>query len=228
MLAKETSFEELVGVPVHYDRLSSEAFGTEGIPYEFFCTNKLKDRLNECFGELFDRWPYGIPSLVLSAGTIGDNENQHGKGLAFDLDGFYLTSGKFMMDEYPERRLGYIGINAHLFLYFPQVLSYHYPQHHDHFHVDFNFTMMYRTASNAQTYFLQSALVYLFEQDLGTYGIEGDGVDGVYGDVTRSATLSVLKTLGLNGQGGLTEAVVWREFLSYARDKCFSSEIVFA
>lgn len=224
MPAKETSFSELAGVPVHYDRLDEDAYGTKGIPYVFHCTNRLKNTLTICLNELFNRWPHGQPELILSAGTVGDGENQHGKGLAFDLDGFYLSSERFMMDEYPNHRLEYIGINAHLFLYFPQVLSYHYPNHRDHFHVDFNFSMAYRTASNAQTFFVQSALVYLFDQDLGTYGTEKDGVDGIYGDVTRTTTLKVLKTLNLDGQGGLTEKKVWKEFLTQVRDRCFSSE----
>lgn len=230
MAANETSFTELVGVPVHYDRSDDDSYGTKGIPYEFYCTNKLRDKLIDCFTDLFNRWPYGQPELILSAGTTGDNENQHGKGLAFDLDGFFLSSGRFMMNEYPERQLDYIGINAHLFLYFSQVLGFHYPKHHDHFHVDFNFSMSYRTASNAQTFFVQSALVYLFEQELGTYGTEKDGVDGIYGDVTRSSVLKVLKLLDLNGQGGLTEGAVWKAFLTQVRDQCFSSEdkILFA
>lgn len=76
----------------------------------------------------------------------------------------------FMMEDYPMNRPFYIGINAHLFLWFSQVLGYHYPSHRDHFHLDFTFSYTFRTTSNAQTFFLQSALKYLFNKDLGPTG----------------------------------------------------------
>lgn len=222
MPAKETSFERLAGVPVHYDRLPHpNGYRTRGQPRTFWSRTKLKDSLDQCFAELFAIWGKDRPSIILSAGTIGDGENAHGQGLAFDLDGFFWTDEKiFMMEDYPADRRFYVGINAHLFLWFSQVLSYHYPSHRDHFHVDFNFSYSFRTASNAQTFFVQSALKYVFDKDLGMTGAEKDGVDGVYGSATKPMVAEVLRELDLSGS--LTTAHVWKEFLRRSRERAFS------
>ena len=152
MSANETSFTHLDSVPVHYDRAAPpNGYGSKGKPGTWGCRHKLKDALDACFTELFDLWPKDKPDIILTAGTIGDGDNAHGKGEAFDLDGFWWGSESFMMDQYPSNRALYLGINAHLFLHFSQVLSFHYPGHHDHFHVDFNFSHRFRTSSNAQT-----------------------------------------------------------------------------
>jgi hypothetical protein len=224
MSAKETSFETLDDVPVHYDRLPAHPYGSEGVARKFDCRKKLKDTLNVCFHELFDLWGQGKPRIILTAGTIGDGENAHGKGYAFDLDGFYFQGAdKFMMDRFKDRKELYIGINAHLFLYFSQVLNFYYPNHADHFHVDFNFSFTFRPSSNAQTFFLQAALVHVYQRDLEKHGEHKDGVDGIYAGLTKSATESVLKDLGLSGQGGLTKAPVWKEFLIKTRQRAFES-----
>ena len=219
----ETTFDELAGVPVHYDRSAEFPYGSAGMPYTFRCQSRLEETLNDCFQELFELWPLEQPATILSAGTTGDGDNAHGQGLAFDLDGFLIPGNRFMMDEYPSRRAIYIGINAHLFVYFSQVLSYHYPDHEDHFHVDFNFSYRFRTASNAQTFFVQSALRYLYAKNLGASGVERDGVDGVYGRQTGAAVNQVLNDLGFSGRGGITQADVWRDFLLAIRDTAFAT-----
>ncbi len=224
MSATETSFNELDGIPVRYDRSTQFPYGSEGQEKDFFCTFDLKEQLNKCLKELFEIWPLERPRAMLSAGTIGDGQQQHGKGKAFDLDGFlFEDSPKFMMIEYPKRRALYIGINSHLFLYFSQVLSYHYPDHDDHFHVDFNFSFAYRESSNAQTFYLQSALRYIYGRDIGDSGPEDDGVDGLYGPQTQEAIDSVMVELGLTGQGGLNISSVWENFLTHTRNRAFQS-----
>jgi hypothetical protein len=221
MAATEASFTRLVDVPVHYDRLPAPfGYGSKGQSREFRCTNKLKSRLETCLSELFGLWGRGKPTLILTAGTIGDAGGEHGRGNAFDLDGFYWGEQKFMMLFYPTDRVFYLGINAHLFLHFSQVLSYHYQGHHDHFHVDFNFDFKFRESSNAQTYFVQACLRYLFGQDIGTTGIERDGVDGVFGSDTRPATKKVLTDLGITNR--LTTTDGWKKFLLAVRDKAFA------
>jgi len=222
MSSRETSFDQLLNVPVHYDRLDSpNGYGSKGKQQTFFCRNRLKDTLEDCFSELFDIWNRDKPSIILTAGTTGDGNSAHGQGYAFDLDGFYWGDDRFMMDRYPDNRALYVGINAHLFLYFSQVLSYHYSGHHDHFHVDFNFSYRYRTSSNAQTFFVQSCLVYLFGKNIGTTGSESDGIDGVYGGDTKIGLTEVLRELGLRGQGGLTQPSVWNQFLIKCRAQAF-------
>lgn len=215
MTASETSFTTLSGVPVRYDRLPPDsAYGSNGASRTFACRHKLKDTLETCMAELFAVWNREKPTAILSAGTLGDGKKAHGQGYAFDLDGFRWDESRFMMDEYPKDRKFYVGINAHLFLHFSQVLSYNYPKHHDHFHVDFNFGFRFRRESNAQTFFVQSALRYLFWFELGQTGPEKDGVDGIYGPgATGPAVNAALKELGLAGQGGLTKPAVWKEFL---------------
>ena len=210
---RETAFDSLASVPVHYDRLTDFPYGSKGRPRTFECRKKLKDTLNLCMAELFEVWGRGKPSIILTAGTIGDGMNAHGQGYAFDLDGFYWGTDRFTMNEYPDNRRFYNGINAHLFLYFSQVLSYHYPNHKDHFHVDFNFSFTFRPQSNAQTFFLQSALKYVFDRDIGHTGSEHDGVGGVYDAATKPAVSSVLDELGLSGQGGISNRTVWKKFL---------------
>jgi hypothetical protein len=220
MSAKETSFTALAGVPVNYDRLPPpHNYGTTGQPRTFFCTNKLKATLDRCLSDLFQVWGRNEPSLILSAGTTGDGGGEHGRGLAFDLDGFYWDHDNFMMLEYPSNRPFYLGINAHLFLYFSQVLSYHYPNHSDHFHADFNFSYRYRTSSNAQTFFLQACLAYLFDKNLGKTGIEKDGVDGLFGSNTKQALLEVLEELELDD--ALTTTAGWKAFLEICRKRGF-------
>lgn len=219
----EASFTSLAGVPVHYDRLASAPYGSDGAPRTFHCTQKLLDTLEACFGELFPLLPLGTPRLILTAGTLGDGENAHGKGLAFDLDGLKWAGDSLMMLDYPARRALYIGINAHMFLHFTQVLSWHYPRHKDHFHVDFNRSShRYSTSSNAQTFFLQSAVKYIYGMDIGAFGEEQDGVDGVYGSATRRVMPDVLGMAGLAGQGGITDPAVWIGFLKDTRTRAFA------
>ena len=57
MPANEASFKTLVGVPVHYDRLSAPfGYGSKGKSRTFQCRNKLKSTLEKCFAELFEIW----------------------------------------------------------------------------------------------------------------------------------------------------------------------------
>lgn len=224
----EASFNTLAGVPVHYDRLKApKGYGSKGEQRNFKCTNELKTALGNCMTDLFAAWNEGNPTIILSAGTLGDGEHAHGKGNAFDLDGFWWGERRFMMDEYPTNRRLYIGINAHLFLYFPQVLSYHYKGHKDHFHVDFNQSHKnhFRTGSEAQTYFLQMVLKYLYGQDLGTSGKEKDGVDGDYGTKTKNALKAVLPMIDMAGKD-ITKQADWREFLTKVRENAFRGQPV--
>jgi hypothetical protein len=220
MAATETSFTKLLDIPVHYDRLDAPFdYGSKGKSRQLRCTNKLKSTLETCFKELFEVWNRDKPTLILTAGTIGDGGGEHGRGLAFDLDGFYWGDQKFMLLFYPTDRIFYLGINAHLFLHFSQVLSYHYPRHHDHFHMDFNFSFKFREDSSAQRYFLEACLRYMFGQDIGHTGIEDDGVDGQFGSDTRAATEKVLRDLGITAP--LKTAAGWKQFLLACRDKAF-------
>lgn len=218
-----TTFTHLGGVPVNYDREPVAAYGSAGAVREWRCTEKLADALDACMEELFTAWGMGTPSVILTAGVLGDGENAHGQGLAFDLDGFFWPEDAlpFMMADYPTDRRFYIGIWAHLLLWFPQVLGWHYPGHQDHFHMDFNFGMRFRPESNAQTHFVQAALRYVYGLDIGKSGIEKDGVDGIYGPGTKAAVVRALKTLGVTARG-LTDQTSWKAFVIGVRSKAFT------
>jgi hypothetical protein len=220
MPANEASFRALANVPVHYDRLAPPfGYGSKGRSRQFFCRAKLKTALEKCFKDLFDVWGRDKPSIILTAGTLGDGANAHGQGFAFDLDGFYWGDQKFMMIGYPSDRQFYLGINAHLFLYFSQVLSFHYPNHADHFHVDFNFSFKFRPESNAQTFFVQACLKYVYDREMGNTGVERDGVDGIFGGDTKAVLKKVLTDEGLPANLG-TQAG-WRKFLLRTRERAF-------
>lgn len=225
--ATEASFTKLAGVPVHYDREPVATYGGEGVQRTFQCTKQLQTTLEGCMGTLFEVWGRPKPTTILTAGTLGDGDNEHGRGLAFDLDGFRWGQPSapkdrgtyFMMADYPKDRRFYLGISAHLFLSFSQVLSWHYPNHRDHFHVDFNFGYRFRPESNAQTFFLQAVARHVFGLEIGKSGVEKDGVDGIYGGSTRTAEAEMRRQLGVTGS--LVNEEPWRAFLTLCRDKAF-------
>jgi len=219
------SFDALAGVPVHYDRRFPGDYGSDGERKTFRCTKKLHTSLEACFGELFAIIPHGRPRIILTAGTIGDGENAHGKGLAFDLDGLVWDELRLPMARFTGNERLYLGINAHLFLHFSQVLNFYYPRHEDHFHVDFNFQRSFREASNAQTMFVQAVLVYLYGADIGNYGKLGDGVDGVFGDGTRKQLAKLLKQATFDMKvAELSEPAGWAKFLKLVRTAAFRVE----
>ena len=215
----ESSFKMIGNVPVHYDR-DPHDYGTRGRPYTFRCREKLKETLERCFSELFAIMPGGPPELICCGGTTGDGENAHGQGLAFDLDALFWADRSLIMNQFFSQKFLYIGINAHLYLHFSQVLNFYYPAHDDHFHVDSNFSFRYRPESSAQTFFVQACLKYLFDENLGRHGQHRDGVDGVAGETTRKALARALADLGLSKS--LQSQEGWFEFIKLARARAFS------
>jgi hypothetical protein len=168
--------------------------------------------------ELFDIWGATRRQSFSQRVRLATARMRTAKAFTFDLDGFYWGDQKFMMIGYPSDREFYLGINSHLYLYFSQVLSYHYPNHHDHFHVDFNFAFKFRPESNAQTFFVQACLKYIFDRDLGNTGVERDGVDGIFGGTTQRVLNTVLNDEGLSA---ITTESGWRKFLMLARERAF-------
>ncbi len=227
MSANEKSFQKLADTAVWYHLRDEPNDGDEKIfrkKRTYHCSNKLHGTLESCFEELFQIWPLGKPKAILTMGALGDGESSHGKGSAFDLSGFEQADGTVLrVFDYNESRLLSDGVNAHLFLYFPQVLNHFCPNHRDHFHVDFNYENRnhYRLGSKAQTFFIQSVLRNAFDQDLGSSGRYDDGIDGVYGARTRAALDEVFFGLGLAGSGGLSDEGVWRDFVIHARNHSF-------
>ncbi len=220
-----TNFKTLAGIPVWYHNIDS---GNETISEkerEFPCSEKLAATLEDCFTELFEIWPLPKPKAILSMGSLGDGKGQHGTGNAFDLSGFVMQDGSVIrVLDYQEWVHLLNGINAHLFSYFPQVLSHFYPKHSDHFHVDFNNSTRnhYRNGSDAQTFFIQAILRHTYGRDLGGGGRYRDGIDGKNGGHTKQSLDAILHLLLLTGGGGLENSQVWRAFLSHARADSFA------
>lgn len=221
MSHREISYDRIADVPLHYDR-GARGYGTTGEPRTFASTKKLKVALDRCFASLFEAWRLGRPDILLTAGTLGDGRNAHGQGLAFDLDGFVFGKRVFRMDSYPRNRQLYVALNAHLFGFFTQVLSWHCPGHRDHFHVDFNFSARYRPESNAQTFFVQAAIVHVVGIPLGGTGVEKDGIDGIYGPGTRAGLDKAIGVLGLKG-ADLRVSASWKAFLEAVKAKGFAA-----
>lgn len=221
MSNRETSYSRIADVPLHYDRGAS-GYGAAGEPRTFASTKRLKTALDRCFASLFKAWRLGRPDIILTAGTLGDGRNAHGQGLAFDLDGFVFGKRVLRMDSYPRNRALYVALHAHLFGHFTQVLGYHYPGHRDHFHVDFNFAARYRPESNAQTFFVQSAIVHVAGIPIGRTGPEKDGVDGIYGPGTKAGIDKAVAKLGLAG-ADLRVGANWKAFLGAVKARGFAA-----
>lgn len=220
MSNREASYNRIAEVPLHYDR-GARGYGTAGELRTFASTKRLKTTLDRCFATLFGAWRLGRPDIILTAGTLGDGKNAHGQGLAFDLDGFVFGKRIFRMDSYSRNRALYVALHAHLFGHFTQVLGYHFPGHRDHFHVDFNFGARFRPESNAQTFFVQAAIVHVVGIPLGRTGTEKDGVDGIFGPGTKAGLTRAIGALGLKGTD-LKVSANWKAFLDAVKAKGFA------
>src|SRR5262249_39736261 len=69
MAPTETSFNSLLGIPVHYNRLPPpNGYGRKGTEPDF-PLHPLKSTLEEWFEALFEVWNRERPTLILTAGT---------------------------------------------------------------------------------------------------------------------------------------------------------------
>ena len=58
---------------------------------------------------------------------------------------------------------------------------------------------------------MQACLKYIFGRDLGSTGLENDGVDGIFGNDTEEELATVLDDLGIPT---ITNAAGWKKFLA--------------
>jgi hypothetical protein len=214
-------FENLGGVPVHYDRLASpHNYGTRGKATRFFCTEGVETKLNQCFRELWDVCPLGQAQVITSAGAWVDKPGFHGSGRAFDLDGIFWANKSFvtLSDGFMggDRKF-YHAVEAIIRRHFGTVLDYHYnADHRDHFHLDDGTAVDFDTGSLSRVKFLQAALTFIHDQEIR--------IDGAFGPQTRQAITVCLNALDISGN--VDTPTVWKEFLLKTARKGFEAASV--
>lgn len=200
-------FSSLAGVPLHYDRYPAESglgYGTRGKPFKPRATYEMVQTLEECFSALFQTSPFGKAEVVTSAGAYVSKPGQHGKGLAFDLDGIFWEDKELVAIEYPRKPHLYLAVESVIRQYFGTVLGYNYDSaHKDHFHFDMGSAVRFEKMSKSRVEYLQAAMLYI-------HGFQV-GIDGVWGPETMEVSSSVLNSLGI--KGGLSEKKNWLDFL---------------
>jgi len=186
-------FNELAGVPVCYNRV-------KGYDHVAICRGEYADqRLIDALSKTFEKlWEYtGKAEVILTAGAYTRKPGWHGRGMAFDLDGFIFKGERFMALDYPEEKRFYLGVEAILRATFPgTILNFRYnPAHHDHWHMQMDGVWNFRK-TRSQTLWLQDALNTAYDMRLV--------LDGVYGPKTDKALkwLWVLNDIGRD----------WRKF----------------
>jgi peptidoglycan hydrolase-like protein with peptidoglycan-binding domain len=219
----DNSFTTLGDVPVHYNRYRPEDYPTRGKPYRYYCTQNFENKLDECIRELWNLNPYGKAEVITSGGAFVDKGGFHAKGRALDLDGIFWSRRRFitLYDGYQGgNRKFYFGIEAILRKHFGTVLDYNYnADHRDHFHVDDEYSVGFRSSSLSLVKFLQAALVHVFGLSVGTTGIDGD-----YGNNTKTAVRQALSRLGIAGD--IANQSVWLQFLTGTARTAFGSSII--
>lgn len=208
-------FKTLNGVPVHYDRLPLAAYGSRGVPYDFYATRDFENKLDAFFAELEAVCPLGRPEVITSGGAWVDKPLYHGSGEAFDLDGIHWADKRFVTREFPNDRRFYVGVEALLRKHFPTVLNYYFNQaHEDHFHIDLGGQLAFNRVRN-KVLFLQSALTHVMEMPVA--------IDGGWGTETAGATANALAKLNISGQ--LENLDTWRQFLAAISARAFGETI---
>lgn len=193
MSRPENSFDELAGVPVHYDRSSEAGYGTRGIPFTPHSTEPFEQKLNDAFEELWEVCPLGEAEVITSAGAYVDKPGMHGKGRAFDVDGIFWANKSFITNQYPNDRPFYLAVESVLRKHFGTVLNYKYNEsHQDHFHVSDRGEPGFVPDHRSQVLYLQMALTHLFDIPVA--------IDGIMGPQTRGASRELLFRLELAGE----------------------------
>ena len=197
------TFNDLWGVPVHYDRSTPKSYGTVGVRWNFQLERTAFHRLESAFRILLDLLPVS-PTHILSAGAYVAKPGYHGRGKAFDLDGLIFTDRTFMANMFPEDPVFYLGIEAALRTQFGTILNWFYNDaHRDHWHMQNDGRDPFSMGSYSDVTFVQAAVNYVWKEPLR--------IDGVYGPRSRQAVARVLDYLDLKGT--LYNLDTWRGFL---------------
>lgn len=229
MSRPRNTFEELAGVPVHYDRFPNPQFGygTRGKPLTWHCTEAFEKKLNAAFEELWDVCPLGRAEVITTAGAYVNKPGMHGKGRGFDVDGIFWSNRTFITKKYPEDRPFYLAVEAILRKHFGTVLNYEYNRdHEDHLHVDDGTEPGFVARHKSRVLFLQMALAHVFNRSVT--------IDGFAGPETNTAATEVLLQLELAERGEVdneqrlhqTLDDVWLSLLDRTAETGFARERV--
>lgn len=191
-MARPSNFFRTVdGVQVLYDRLNDD-YGKTGIPYKFYATQNLEDKLDAFIAEIRSETEdlFGPLQTILSAGAYVDKSGAHGLGRAFDLDALIWRDKTLVADQQPSKKPLYLLVQAIASKRFGVVLGYNYnAAHEDHFHLDDSRTVKFRT-SQSVTNFMQEALILFWSKNIAR--------DGEWGHNTKTAFKEVIDDLGLS------------------------------
>ncbi len=218
----ENAFDELAGVPVHYDRAPNAGYGTRGIAYTFHSTEPFEDTLHAAVEELWAVCPLGPAEVLTSAGAYVDKGGMHGAGRAFDIDGIFWADKAFVANRYPSDRAFYLAVEAVLRKHFGTVLNYKFDAaHQDHFHVSGRGEPGFVAAHESRVTYWQMALTHLFDRPVT--------VDGLTGPETNRASRALLRERGvaeadeMATEAGLHRVLdrAWSDLLDAAREQGF-------
>ena len=204
-------FTHLAGVRVNYDRLTPDAYGTDGVNYDFHTPENFQPLLDACFEDLWEICPLGRAQLILSAGTYSDRASQHGTGRAMDVDGIVWPEKRFITRSFATQRAFYFGVEAVFRRHFDYVLNYLYnAAHHDHFHVDRGGRLGFGH-SFTKTNFIQAMSRYVFDLPVT--------IDGDWGSETEEGLETMKAAVGVTGDLEVWEN--WSTFLEGLADRAF-------
>lgn len=207
MNSKLVRLDSVAGVPIHW--LRWERTGRRFIHRDF-----LK-QLDLSLTALWDAWPFGTPTGILSFGAYVPKPRLHGQGRAFDLAGFEFESGGVrgtweINSEWIDKPKEAVAVECILRTYLPQVLGPSYDtRHRAHWHVDDRHSAVgFSQRSKADVRFVQWAL-----NSVWRYGNqELLKVDGLYGPKTAKAVKQSLEMIGASGS--LTEDSIYYSWLN--------------
>lgn len=180
-------FNNIDGVPIHYARAPVANYGTKGKgPRNVRLDKTFFNQLQKCLAEIWGLSPWGAPEVLVSGGCYVEKAGTHGLGRAIDIDAIWWKGKPGMITKKaPDDALRYLAVESILHKHFGIVLDFWYNgAHEDHWHVDNGREKGYRSSSRAQALFIQAALTYVYELDIGD-------IDGVVGKKTTAALKKV-------------------------------------
>ncbi len=222
MSKPENTFQELAGVPVHYDRAPSAGYGTRGIPYTFHCTEPFEATLHAAFEALWAACPLGTAEVITSAGAYVDKSGLHGAGRAFDIDGIFWPDKAFITNQYPSDRRFYLAVESVLRKHLGTVLNYKFDAaHQDHFHVSGRGEPGFVLGHESRVLYWQMALTHLFDRPVTVDGLTGPETNGASRALLRALDMAEDDEMSTAGalHRGLDRA--WEDLLDAAAERGF-------
>lgn len=202
------------GIPLYYERRTSEdEWGdlAENEKAQFYVSPTIGAKLGDCFEDLSKIHPWGRPKGIISAGMYVDKPGEHGKAAAFDLDGIIWPQGKWNALAGSGPIEEYLGIQAHMMLYFGVTLGYQYnPAHRDHLHCDMSHEVGFIPSEASKVLFIQDALNTLW---LSESSLE---LDGAWGPKTADCMRAVIPF-----DAKYPNHTTYARFLNTVRDESF-------